>query len=261
MKRPAALRQALLSLRSPVAATRQAALDEILALATREMVDVRSAQPALVSLLARGSAPERQKALEIFEFRADMGADVGISVPALLRLQDDTDARTGSLARRALSYANKRLNGLLTAELQTPPHAETALSSDDEPTQGEAPLPSEDQLVVEAIELYYEQRQGEKAEAFLAEATRRFPASAALANVRGTNLAWSLGPDPAGEPILVKYGVFLQTIFDFLIVALAIFMVIRAINRLKRPPPPAADPAPAPDVVLLTEIRDLLKRQ
>jgi len=45
------------------------------------------------------------------------------------------------------------------------------------------------------------------------------------------------------------------------IVALAIFMAIKAINRLKRPPPPAADPAPAPDVVLLTEIRDLLKRQ
>jgi large conductance mechanosensitive channel len=75
------------------------------------------------------------------------------------------------------------------------------------------------------------------------------------------DLAWSLGTDPAGEPILVKYGVFLQTIFDFLIVALAIFVAIRTINRLKRPPPPAADPAPAPDVVLLTEIRDLLKRQ
>lgn len=75
------------------------------------------------------------------------------------------------------------------------------------------------------------------------------------------DLAWSLGTDPAGEPILVKYGVFLQTVFDFVIVALAIFMAIKAINRLKRPPPPAADPAPTPDVVLLTEIRDLLKRQ
>jgi len=75
------------------------------------------------------------------------------------------------------------------------------------------------------------------------------------------DLAWSLGSDPTGEPILVKYGVFLQTIFDFVIVALAIFMAIKAINRLKRQPPPAADPAPAPDVVLLTEIRDLLKRQ
>jgi large conductance mechanosensitive channel len=75
------------------------------------------------------------------------------------------------------------------------------------------------------------------------------------------DLAFSLGTDPAGEPILVKYGVFLQSIFDFLVVALAIFMAIKAINRLKRPPPPAADPAPAPDVVLLTEIRDLLKKQ
>ena len=75
------------------------------------------------------------------------------------------------------------------------------------------------------------------------------------------DLAWSLGTDPAGEPILVKYGSFLQSIFDFLIVALAIFMAIKAINRLKRPPPPAADPAPSPDVVLLTEIRDLLRRQ
>jgi large conductance mechanosensitive channel len=74
------------------------------------------------------------------------------------------------------------------------------------------------------------------------------------------DLAWSLGPDPVGEPILVRYGAFLQNVLDFLIVAAAIFMVIKAINRLKRPPPPAADPAPAPDVVLLTEIRDLLKR-
>lgn len=75
------------------------------------------------------------------------------------------------------------------------------------------------------------------------------------------DLAFSLGTDPAGQAILVKYGVFLQSIFDFLVVALAIFMAIKAINRLKRPPPPAADAAPAPDVVLLTEIRDLLKKQ
>jgi large conductance mechanosensitive channel len=70
----------------------------------------------------------------------------------------------------------------------------------------------------------------------------------------------TIGTDPAGQPILVKYGVFLQSIFDFIIIAAAIFMAIKAINRLKKPPPPAADPAPAPDVVLLTEIRDLLKR-
>ncbi len=73
------------------------------------------------------------------------------------------------------------------------------------------------------------------------------------------DLAWSLGADPAGEPILVKYGVFLQNTFDFLVIAAAIFMALKAINKLKAPPPPAAEPAPAPDVVLLTEIRDLLK--
>ena len=81
-----------------------------------------------------------------------------------------------------------------------------------------------------------------------------------IGGVNFNDLAWSLGPDPAGEPILVKYGVFLQNIFDFVIIAAAIFMAIKAINKLKTPPPPAADPAPAPDVVLLTEIRDLLKK-
>jgi large conductance mechanosensitive channel len=80
-----------------------------------------------------------------------------------------------------------------------------------------------------------------------------------LGNVDFKDLAWSLGNDPAGEPILMKYGVFLQNIFDFIVIAAAIFLALRAINRLKTPPPPAADPAPAPDVVLLSEIRDLLK--
>ncbi len=81
-----------------------------------------------------------------------------------------------------------------------------------------------------------------------------------IGGVNFKDLAWSLGADPAGAPILVKYGVFLQNIFDFVIIAAAIFMALRVINRLKTPPPPAADPAPAPDVVLLTEIRDLLKK-
>ena len=75
------------------------------------------------------------------------------------------------------------------------------------------------------------------------------------------DLAFSLGTDPAGAPILVKYGMFLQNVFDFLIIAAAIFMALKAINRLKAPPPPAAAPAPAADVVLLGEIRDLLKNK
>ena len=83
----------------------------------------------------------------------------------------------------------------------------------------------------------------------------------AIGGVNFTDLAVQLGTNPNGEPVLLKYGVFLQTVFDFLIVAFAIFMAIKAINRLRKPaaaPAPAALPA---HVVLLTEIRDLLKKQ
>ena len=82
----------------------------------------------------------------------------------------------------------------------------------------------------------------------------------AVGGVNFTDLAVSLGTNPAGEPVLVKYGAFLQAAFDFLIIAAAIFMVVKAINKL-RAPPPAAAAAPPADVALLTEIRDLLKRQ
>ncbi len=62
--------------------------------------------------------------------------------------------------------------------------------------------------------------------------------------------------------VSINYGAFINTIVDFTIVAFALFLVIKAMNRLKReekaaPPAPAAPPA---DVVLLTEIRDLLKK-
>jgi len=74
-----------------------------------------------------------------------------------------------------------------------------------------------------------------------------------------TDLAISLGTNPAGEPILLKYGAFLQAVFDFAIIAAAIFMALKAINKLKAPPLAAAAAPPA-DVALLTEIRDLLKK-
>ena len=81
-----------------------------------------------------------------------------------------------------------------------------------------------------------------------------------VGGVNFKDLAFPLGTDPAGAPILVKYGVFLQNIFDFVIIAAAIFMALKAINRLKAPPPAVAPPPPA-DVALLTEIRDLLQKQ
>jgi large conductance mechanosensitive channel len=74
------------------------------------------------------------------------------------------------------------------------------------------------------------------------------------------DLAINLGNDPAGAPVLLKYGAFLQSAFDFLVIAAAIFMALKAINKLKAPPPAAAAAPPA-DVALLTEIRDLLKKQ
>ena len=82
-----------------------------------------------------------------------------------------------------------------------------------------------------------------------------------VGGVNFTDLAINLGASPAGEPVLLKYGAFLQSAFDFLIIAAAIFVALKGINRLKTPPPPATAPPPPADVALLTEIRDLLKKQ
>ncbi|NWL88268.1 large conductance mechanosensitive channel protein MscL [Paenibacillus sp. 79R4] len=63
----------------------------------------------------------------------------------------------------------------------------------------------------------------------------------------------------------LAYGVFLQTVIDFLIISAAIFLFIKAINKFKRKEEakPAAEEAPKPsnEEVLLTEIRDLLRQQ
>jgi large conductance mechanosensitive channel len=73
------------------------------------------------------------------------------------------------------------------------------------------------------------------------------------------DLAIGLGAGPDGKEVLLKYGAFLQSVFDFMVIAAAIFMALKAINKLKAPPP--AEPAPPPaDVALLTEIRDLLRK-
>ncbi|ATA20228.1 large conductance mechanosensitive channel [Gibbsiella quercinecans] len=65
--------------------------------------------------------------------------------------------------------------------------------------------------------------------------------------------------------VVMNYGVFIQTIFDFVIVAFAIFMAIKLMNKLRRKqedePAPAAPPKPSAEEKLLTEIRDLLSQQ
>ncbi|NWK90702.1 large-conductance mechanosensitive channel protein MscL [Raoultella terrigena] len=63
--------------------------------------------------------------------------------------------------------------------------------------------------------------------------------------------------------VVMHYGVFIQNVFDFVIVAFAIFMAIKLMNNLnrKKEEAPVAPPAPTKEEVLLSEIRDLLKEQ
>ena len=70
----------------------------------------------------------------------------------------------------------------------------------------------------------------------------------------------AVGETPA---VTLNYGAFLQKVFDFIIVAFAIFLVIKGMNSMKRKKEEAPAPPPAPPAqeVLLTEIRDLLKKQ
>lgn len=86
------------------------------------------------------------------------------------------------------------------------------------------------------------------------------PIGMAVGGVNFSDLAVTLGTAPDGSAVVLKYGVFLQTIFDFLIIAIALFMAIKLINRLKRPDPAAPPPPPPRSEVLLEEIRDALRK-
>jgi large conductance mechanosensitive channel len=82
-----------------------------------------------------------------------------------------------------------------------------------------------------------------------------------LGSVNFTDLAVQIATNSAGKPVMLRYGAFLQTIFEFLVIAFSIFIVIKGINKLKRPPPPAADAPPPPPTkteVLLQDIKELL---
>jgi len=61
-------------------------------------------------------------------------------------------------------------------------------------------------------------------------------------------------------PVLFKYGAFIQSIVDFMIIAFAIFLVVKAMNAMQKKQE-AAPAAPPPEVVLLTEIRDTLRQR
>ncbi len=87
-----------------------------------------------------------------------------------------------------------------------------------------------------------------------------------VGGVNFTNLKVTLKDAVAEKPpVTWNYGSFIQAIFDFLIIAWAIFVLVKLINRLKRqepkpaPAPPPPPPPPSAEVQLLTEIRDALK--
>ena len=71
------------------------------------------------------------------------------------------------------------------------------------------------------------------------------------------------GENVVTPEVALRYGNFIQVIFDFLIIAFAIFMLLKAVNKFnkKKEEAPAEPPAPPADVQLLTEIRDLLQKK
>lgn len=87
------------------------------------------------------------------------------------------------------------------------------------------------------------------------------PLGMALSGVNFSELATVIGTAPDGKPILLKYGLFLQALLDFVIIAFVLFLAIRGLNRLKKPPAAAAPAAPPRQEVLLEEIRNLLAKR
>ena len=88
------------------------------------------------------------------------------------------------------------------------------------------------------------------------------PIGLLLGNVDFSDLAVTLlAAGESGEAVLISYGSFIQTVVDFVIIAFAIFMVVKAMNSMKKKEEaaPAAPPAPSKEEVLLTEIRDAIR--
>jgi large conductance mechanosensitive channel len=79
-------------------------------------------------------------------------------------------------------------------------------------------------------------------------------------------LEWVLKPeDPAAKhaAVAIQYGAFINTLIQFVIVAFVVFLLVKLVNALRRQneAAPAEPPAPTPTEVLLTQIRDELKKQ
>ena len=92
------------------------------------------------------------------------------------------------------------------------------------------------------------------------------PIGLLLSGIDFAHLQWVLRPDDpltkANELVAVQYGQFINTLIKFVIVAWVVFLLVKGVNAIRRKDaetPPKAPPAPPPQELLLTEIRDLLK--
>ena len=87
------------------------------------------------------------------------------------------------------------------------------------------------------------------------------PIGVLLGGVDFSQIGWVLKPAMGDKPaIVLGIGKFIQAIVDFLIIAFVIFLVVKAVNRMKRAEPPPAPAGPSPTERLLAEIRDLLRQ-
>jgi large conductance mechanosensitive channel len=92
------------------------------------------------------------------------------------------------------------------------------------------------------------------------------PIGLAMGGIDFSQLQWVLKPDDpataASELVAIQYGAFINTLIQFLIVAVAVFLLVKLVNTLRRQQAAVPEPsAPTPSESLLTEIRDLLKSE
>ncbi len=89
------------------------------------------------------------------------------------------------------------------------------------------------------------------------------PIGVLLGGVDFAQLGWVIKEaTESADAVIIKYGAFINTVIDFVIIAFAIFMVVKGMNSMKKKEEekPAAPPAPSKEETLLSEIRDLLKK-
>ncbi|MBX9683904.1 MAG: large-conductance mechanosensitive channel protein MscL [Hyphomicrobium sp.] len=85
------------------------------------------------------------------------------------------------------------------------------------------------------------------------------PVGALMAGVDFSSLA--VGLPTGADPVLIKYGLFLNAIIKFMITAFAIFLLVKGVNAMKKPAPVVAAPPPPASEIYLKEIRDLLAKR